>query len=432
MNPFLQYTEVDDFTSALYIDDNNRQLVLRYDGSFILDDSNQKSLFSVVNNIWKNNSWLRDMEGPYMIWTGCCGPIEPLDSFKLHPTMIDNFKSNGLTIILYEPLSTYRQMLKNRFIDHLNYDQFEDNGINLKIYSSYELDSIQRFAERINYEGKIKVYTCNYQVQKYFGSRYKNLDLYCRDIFLSTDSHSDVSFENHWNQKIPHRRFICLNRRYTGVRHMAMLYLASTKNFYTGTYSWNVQTDIGYLDDKLWFTFSNWKTTQPDIYKRIDKGIEILNEIVPLTLDDKMPQPFFIGEDGRKDPPPSDWRIPLFAYAEAFAAIVTETRFAEPMPNFSEKTTNAIKGFRPFVLFAPPRTLEFMHRLGFKTFGEFWDESYDQETNHEQRMLKIFKVIDHIDNLSHNDVKYTLEKMQPILQHNAEVLGKLAYGFPEL
>ncbi|NBP58832.1 hypothetical protein EBU71_20265, partial [bacterium] len=64
--------------------------------------------------------------------------------------------------------------------------------------------------------------------------------------------------------------------------------------------------------------------------------------------------------------------------------------------------------------------------LGFKTFGEFWDESYDDELNHEQRLIKIFKVIDTIDSWSLEWCRDFLVKMQPIFEHNIEVLSRLS------
>lgn len=432
MNPFIQYTAVDDFTSALYINDCATEFVMKYDGELILDDENPDGLFSVVKNKWQSQSWLKDITTPLIIWTGCCGPIEPLDSNKLNSAIIENFHRNGLTFILYEPLSTYRRQIKNQFTDHLNYDQFENSQSNLENLYSYELDSIKNFAERINLPNKVTVLTCHYGIEKHFQRNYPQLELQCRDIFVSTDSFTEHYYRNLWPSKIPHKRFICLNRRYTGVRHLAMLYLASTQNFYTGTYSWNINTHIGYLNKKLWFDFDSWRNRQSKYFWRIHDSVEKLNNVVPLTLDEQVPKLYFIGDKERKDPPASSWRIPKFAYAEAFAAIVTETRFAEPMANFSEKTTNAIKAHRPFVLFAPPNTLQYLHKLGFKTFGEFWDESYDRELCHESRLMKIFDVIDHIDGMTYYDVKYTLEKMKPILEHNAEVLSYLSYRFPTL
>ena len=73
---------------------------------------------------------------------------------------------------------------------------------------------------------------------------------------------------------------------------------------------------------------------------------------------------------------------------ESFVGIVTETRFAQPTGNLSEKTIHTIHCKRPFVLVAPPFTLQYMHKLGYKTFDKWWSEDYDTTTDHFKRMEK--------------------------------------------
>jgi len=111
--------------------------------------------------------------------------------------------------------------------------------------------------------------------------------------------------------------------------------------------------------------------------------------------------------------------------------VITETRFSQPTTTVSEKTLSAVAKHRPFILVAPPCALEYLKSFGFKTFSGYWDESYDQETNHEHRLLKIFKVIDSIDNLPMSKLKSMLDDMKPILEHNQQVLrdlGKQTYA----
>jgi hypothetical protein len=113
------------------------------------------------------------------------------------------------------------------------------------------------------------------------------------------------------------------------------------------------------------------------------------------------------------------------AYLKSFCAVVTESYFAMPTGIVSEKVLNAIKLGRPFVLVAPPNTLEYMQKLGFQTFGRYWDEAYDSEQNHEQRLLKIIEVLDYIDSMSIDTLKVWYANMKDILEHNAEVVKHL-------
>jgi hypothetical protein len=121
---------------------------------------------------------------------------------------------------------------------------------------------------------------------------------------------------------------------------------------------------------------------------------------------------------------PSDYRMDE-AYLRSFCVIVTESFFALPTGIVSEKVMNAVKLGRPFIIVGPPKTLEYMHKLGFQTFERYWDEDYDIETNHETRLLKIFKVIDYINSMDLDQLKVWYSNMEDIIQHNTNLLKEL-------
>ena len=106
------------------------------------------------------------------------------------------------------------------------------------------------------------------------------------------------------------------------------------------------------------------------------------------------------------------------AYSDVFCDIVTESRFAQPTGNYSEKVYQAMFYKKPFVLVAPPKTLRMLKEDGFKTFDGFWDESYDELTNHQERLFKIFEVIDFINDKTIEELRDMYEKMLPIIEHN--------------
>lgn len=65
-------------------------------------------------------------------------------------------------------------------------------------------------------------------------------------------------------------------------------------------------------------------------------------------------------------------------YQDFFCDIVTETVFDYPYAYISEKTLRPLLLAQPFMLLGPPGTLALLSSLGFETFGDCWDESYDQ------------------------------------------------------
>jgi hypothetical protein len=80
------------------------------------------------------------------------------------------------------------------------------------------------------------------------------------------------------------------------------------------------------------------------------------------------------------------------------------------------------------ILVAPPRTLEYLKTFGFKTFDRWWDESYDQEEDHEKRLMKIFDVIDFINSKSLEELKTIYEEMRGILEHNDSIVRTIPYN----
>ena len=103
-------------------------------------------------------------------------------------------------------------------------------------------------------------------------------------------------------------------------------------------------------------------------------------------------------------------------------AIITETAFADSSAYFSEKVFHACFARIPFILVAPPYTLKYMKLLGFKTFGSWWDESYDNIENDLDRMLAIFELIKWLDSLTDTHIQQIRREMHATLNHNFRVL----------
>jgi hypothetical protein len=73
---------------------------------------------------------------------------------------------------------------------------------------------------------------------------------------------------------------------------------------------------------------------------------------------------------------------------------------------------------RPFILLAQPGMLKFMQSLGFKTFGEFWDESYDDIIDFESRVDAIIDILELWSKLSVAELQQKAEEMRSIIEYN--------------
>lgn len=98
--------------------------------------------------------------------------------------------------------------------------------------------------------------------------------------------------------------------------------------------------------------------------------------------------------------------------------LVAETIFDQGKIHLTEKIFKPMVMMQPFILFAGAGSLEYLRKYGFQTFGEIWDESYDQQTDHRYRYQMIKKLITDLSNLSDTKIKAMLMKCQKIVEHN--------------
>jgi len=97
-------------------------------------------------------------------------------------------------------------------------------------------------------------------------------------------------------------------------------------------------------------------------------------------------------------------------YTNSYFNIITETSY-----NFdktiignnvylTEKTYRPMFGMQPFILVSNPGCLNQLRNMGFETFPEFFDESYDEIENPWHRMDAILVQIKEICSLSYEEI----------------------------
>lgn len=104
----------------------------------------------------------------------------------------------------------------------------------------------------------------------------------------------------------------------------------------------------------------------------------------------------------------------LTPWNTSFLHCVMETIWQEKI-HFSEKIFKPIVLHQPFVLLQAPGSLEYLRSYGFKTFGDWWDESYDSIEDPKERMNAIAKIVDWITT---QDLYKMREEMSGVLEHN--------------
>ena len=343
--------------------------------------------------------------------------IDELKTITHDETTIQYLNDVGVTFYLTEPLCSYtKNHERHTLAVYSEFTGTEDPSV----LRADELDSITEYISR-NKLTNVTVYTCDYDAKKYYPYYSTYMDIKTDDLFVKaipqkTVFHTEV-------KPTFNKKFICLNWRFTPHRQLLAAYLVLRSS----VVSWYYRGDLPITANYNWFSIY----TTPNInkyYENIINGITYLNANSPLNVDLNITEaiPLYSSKIGTQP----DTKIlnnienELIenAYMNVFCDIVTESRFAQPTANYSEKTFHPMWYKKPFVLAAPPHTLKYLKEEGYKTFSEFWDESYDDCENHDERLMKIYDVIDYIDSKTIDELRIMYEQMKPILQHNYSLI----------
>lgn len=418
--------------------------VIDKDGKVLFDeDAKSLGVITFIDHIKKFTHFeLKFCRHPHMVLQAE-GNFTHLDNLILDSDLVDYLNKTSFHIFFYEiPLLS----IDPNYTYRLGYASFTDQNIetefpkfkytvvgsNQNPTNCYELDCISRFVER-NKLTNVHVYSPYYRMEDYF----KDLNFYLHtfDLFLyftSKPTTKEITLGNF--KEIPppspneiEYKFISFSKRYTGIRELitAYLYDKSAQLSYIHKHldfeiQYNNETIQGSewnyywenIDRRLPFEFSKWQSKYPNQYNQIVANQPFIHN--NLELDQKITDHWKEIDDFDL----FDTVYPIDYIKKSFVQVVTESVFGAPFGYSSEKTLLPLRGLRPFIMVAPPHTLEYLHTIGYKTFNDFWDESYDKETDHEKRLIKILDIIDKISIMSIDECRQMYKQMIPILVHN--------------
>ena len=375
------------------------------------------------------HSYINEIKKPIIV-CAADGSLFNLENIRYDNETIDYLNQEGIDIFLWEILHLYRG--EKRKVSVFNEEDLKflysvyPSYISEDEYSAFELDSVQEFIFNNNLK-TARVYTFEYNTKQFFKKRYPELELNSMNTVVITIDNKFTKIENVSSSIVDiDKKFICLNLRYDFHRQIVASYLSNMSSiisWHNNSYYPNElfpKPCLKYLNDHIPFNIEEWQEKNPDQYFNIVEGNRLLADNFPIFLDEEhYLENLNCG---------SSIQIPKDSYYRSFCSVVNESNFFTPFGGFSEKTLNSIFCYRPFILVGPPRSLEYIQKYGFKTFDRWWDESYDQEEDHEKRMVKILKVIDYIDSFSIDELKSMYVEMKDVLEYNFKVLKLIKHN----
>lgn len=120
-------------------------------------------------------------------------------------------------------------------------------------------------------------------------------------------------------------------------------------------------------------------------------------------------------------------------YLKTYFSVITETIFYEHGHYISEKSFKAIQHLHPFVIVGKPGILKYLKKIGFKTFSDFWDESYDDIEDYKERLKCVINLIHELNKKSITELNELYQKTKNICIYNRELFDSLELdSFPKI
>ena len=110
--------------------------------------------------------------------------------------------------------------------------------------------------------------------------------------------------------------------------------------------------------------------------------------------------------------------IDIEACQSALIHVVSETAFYNGKLHLTEKIFKPIVAKQPFLLLGAHGNLKYFKQYGFKTFSEFWDESYDDIVDDNERVDAVFNILTDLSKLSYEEQCALRQATKEIVEYN--------------
>jgi hypothetical protein len=119
--------------------------------------------------------------------------------------------------------------------------------------------------------------------------------------------------------------------------------------------------------------------------------------------------------------------LPTSMYNQSYFNLVVETDI-DYVDNFflTEKTIKVLMTGMPFVILSTPCFLKNLQQLGFTTYNQLWDESYDSIIDYKDRIDNIVELCNKLKKFDWESNRHLLQQIQLQNQNNFLNLNRVA------
>jgi len=338
-----------------------------------------------INDLDENNNF-------YILWSGCGNHLDK--------SKVELINQGKMKLLLVSDGEALQRMTLDWVVDLIKKFNLDSKQV---IFMSYELRSDETYKLLLNEFPKFRQYPINVIA----------MDTY---VFEPSSNFGDLPLPT---EDIKPYKYICYNANAKEYRMFLVTELFRRKLdkyglisllFRYGSFeqmSSNFTSDLGFDITKGYGKLVD-DYAKKEMVKR-----------VPLILDQTME------EVDKNDRPVSIYHI-----KNSYFNIITESyMYSKSLPQshktifeMSEKTYKALN-CQPFIHLGSYGVLKYMRSMGYKTFPELFDESYDDIVNHTDRLLAVVDSIEKVCKMDDNEFHniYCREVIPKVI-HNRELV----------
>lgn len=327
---------------------------------------------------------------------------------NIPPSTINFLNENNIKILIYFPLEGFKLDLYDSWFLKLHHLFVKYNLNTVKKYFIYNNLTIEQQYQDLTTKQLLPTGT---EFTKVFGYPYFHLEYY----HTAMQRHAEFPKEkiNTSNLVNKEKDFLSLNSKIRAHRVLVISELyrrnIASNSFisFMGSPFDHPETTIDYAKKTLDLAFAEI----PFVPKEIQDGVSnYTKNWQPLMLDisDISTSEIYINS------------VVSEYYEKSYFSLVTETGMDHYL-RLTEKTFKPIANYHPFIIIGCHGTLEYLRSLGYQTFPELFDESYDQETNIAKRLLMIVDQVEKFVKLSTEEKDKKYQQVHEKVLHNANL-----------
>jgi len=218
--------------------------------------------------------------------------------------------------------------------------------------------------------------------------------------------------------KTPIKTFLSLNNRAQWNRQALMQFLIKFNLLDHFYFSYHCRDAFG-VGQKTVYDRTNDIIGQTWYNSNLD--LEKLYQLIPITLENDQ----FVNHNRWSSTEQDSFYQNYWSagqeyfYQNSFASFVTETYIDENGNAFlSEKIMKPLAYGHPFLVFSSSGALSILQDIGFKTFGDVFDESYDLIDHPHERFENLLREVIRICQFDVHTLENIKNHLVPVIQHN--------------